>query len=1777
MTKKAFFLFTAVIFSACRLMLCSCASADGAEISYTVSDGCAVVSTVSTSGLSEVVIPRSVILDGKTYTVTEIGSKAFYGNTDIVSVSVPDTVTKIGDRAFAGCQNLTAVNIPDGVTRLEQYTFSDCYRLTSITLPKSLTDISCGAFKRCIRLEYLVIGSDEFSIIDEGSESFSALIADYNSGDDIPEVREGIAPAIGSSVYGGTKFFVKNAVVANVLKNCSVPEYAIYTGEQYGVNSSLASDGLSFDGVVTPNGNYALIKGFEKGCEPNTDITLNIPEQVSAGGIAYTVTEISDGAFYSTDLPKYSNHITGITLPDTLQKIGENAFHNCSVKKLVIPSGVRVVSEAAFKSCVELTELEIKDGVKALGFQSFYNSSIRYLVLPESVRYFNLSAVQANSYLTKTVIGSSEAEFAGIVSGLPSGYKIFVKNESVKSALEQKGAESGSAEVLSGNIAVLRTGYNYNIPEVLSVGETLQLPKLERALFTHTGWSDGVNTYGASDEIGIADSLTVLTALWQFNPEDTTRITADIVKENAINRDYTNYIMKKDESSYVDSAETLNVRIDESRITRNIDMSFFGVTTSSETSVDMLVNDADGSLSEYAEAIVPQLPKFQNIRGWVEPFVGLFDDYSIYTGSGTRELSLLKLKRAMSALVGIYLEINPDCEFIFILPVYAEDKTKSMSAQACLNMHRFLTDDASASEWGALRESIGYGRVKVKAYELGNETYYNCRYLEENAQNLEIIEKESEAYIKEAMEYYNAVFPYAPGIEFSASLVSADCGFWQDEWNSRVIKGLNSCTNGLYSLHTYYGKYNSPQTMTSSNTAHIAELYHEQIGYIPEIRFAHTEHAIWGSAENRISLTAGLAEMTFMNSALIRDNIFCTDYHTFASGSEALWGILNDFGGGFTETAVSKAYKLYLQNIGDRVVEVTYDSFISKNGSYAISETNTAPNTEISVLATASGEDTLVLNIVSSYIEKCNNSVTLNFDFLNEYSLVSEQVYGGYNPYSSILNPETADVVWIKDVSDNLTESFTSYTIAPNSAAVLILKTKSKIGSELCEKEPLRKPQDGIYADMMEFAEQNQNGEYELPVPRKIDYISYSGSDESFELKALNLFGRWETLAKYDTVGDMPAFNPYTDSYFSKIKLVGAQKSEVEIYCILSTEYVDYVGSGGGQLRLISVENGAINNSPSVTCTDGSITYADGGYKINSTDEIFFTADVSSASAGYKIRASNTDGIYTLKTDFNGMETLMSSGADLAIADGSWKSAAHNGAFSFGIDGCDASDMYSAFMDGEYMTLSSRALSENPAEFAAVYHKGEINSVRGCISFDIIRCAADIEYGLRFLVHNGERDFYQLGIQKYSSLSTNLQWVLSKVTDGVKEELVSGVYSINPVGGANRITLVYDENGIYWTGVNITTGATIAALCGSYKPFGKIETFNSTFGFYAYSYASDLGSDKCVYIDNVEAVFFGVGTETFDYIVSDGAITINGLNFAGSFAGAELTIPSEINGVPVKKIADSAFENAEFSELIISEGIEEIGARAFFGSKLVRASIPGTVTSWGGASFQDCACLREVCLGSGIKKIPDAFYNCSSLNYFIIPASVEEVDCAALALSRLRLVIFEGDSVKLLNTAALTSTTQLGDRLLGDISLCYISDAMGSTLREYFPEDILIRTQSDGTQQRAVVKEAACSGITAYFQRGNPNTGGIYHYKTLFAYAKEATEGVLLLVSYNSDGSIADIFKQPVKLQKGEYKTIDVSQLSINAGEKTGMIMLMFIDNLQNITPLSEAFKSTPW
>lgn len=83
-------------------------------------------------------------------TVKTIGTYAFYYNSNLTSVTIPQSVTCLEEGAFGQSSHLKeAVFLGNGLKTLGDYAFAGCASLEKIVLPQSLTAISDTAFNDC--------------------------------------------------------------------------------------------------------------------------------------------------------------------------------------------------------------------------------------------------------------------------------------------------------------------------------------------------------------------------------------------------------------------------------------------------------------------------------------------------------------------------------------------------------------------------------------------------------------------------------------------------------------------------------------------------------------------------------------------------------------------------------------------------------------------------------------------------------------------------------------------------------------------------------------------------------------------------------------------------------------------------------------------------------------------------------------------------------------------------------------------------------------------------------------------------------------------------------------------------------------------------------------------------------------------------------------------------------------------------------------------------------------------------------------------------------------------------------------------------------------------------------------------------------------------------------------------------------------------------------------------------------------------------------------------
>ena len=245
-----------------------------------------------------VVIPKSVTYNEKTYSVTSIGELAFYRCSGLTSITIPNSVTSIGFDAFKYCTGLTSITIPFGVTSIDEEVFEGCSGLISITIHPNITNIGKESFKGCTGLTSITIPNSVTNITPTAfSGCFGLTSITVEKGNTKYDSREDcnaiIETATNTLVTG-----CKNTVIPNSVTTIG---YRAFTG-----HSELTS-------IIIPNNVTSIGDNVFSGCSGLTSIT-----------IPNSVTSIGNDAFSSC------NKLTSITIPNSVTSIGNYAFYHCS-------------------------------------------------------------------------------------------------------------------------------------------------------------------------------------------------------------------------------------------------------------------------------------------------------------------------------------------------------------------------------------------------------------------------------------------------------------------------------------------------------------------------------------------------------------------------------------------------------------------------------------------------------------------------------------------------------------------------------------------------------------------------------------------------------------------------------------------------------------------------------------------------------------------------------------------------------------------------------------------------------------------------------------------------------------------------------------------------------------------------------------------------------------------------------------------------------------------------------------------------------------------------------------------------------------------------------------------------------------------------------------------------------------------------------------------------------------------------------------------------------
>ena len=293
----------------------------------------------------EVVIPEGI---------TKIGKGAFQ-NTAITKVIIPSTVTEIEESAFAYCSSLETVIFLCDIKEIPAYAFYNCGKLTNVQIPGSVEKIGDYAFMET-DVRSITIGENVQSI---GFESFR----NCESLTEINFAEHSALDTIGQAAFAGCVS----------LKEVTMPDTVR-------VLKNSAFVGCSSLTTVYVSAGLEVMEGYVFSAAPSLTTFVMGDGAKMLGDYAF-YTPAGNNGFY------YHNSLKNVTIPESVEYIGQFAFAGNTVLEGLELKGVRTIADYAFHYATAIDWIETTDTLERIGVNAFVGSGIYEMDL-HNVEYF---------------------------------------------------------------------------------------------------------------------------------------------------------------------------------------------------------------------------------------------------------------------------------------------------------------------------------------------------------------------------------------------------------------------------------------------------------------------------------------------------------------------------------------------------------------------------------------------------------------------------------------------------------------------------------------------------------------------------------------------------------------------------------------------------------------------------------------------------------------------------------------------------------------------------------------------------------------------------------------------------------------------------------------------------------------------------------------------------------------------------------------------------------------------------------------------------------------------------------------------------------------------------------------------------------------------------------------------------------------------------------------------------------------------------------------------
>ena len=333
-------------------------------------------------------VNTTVTVKNGTYAINE---NAFYNQKNMVEIIVPDSVERIGYNAFYGTEWFNdkpyyepvyigkvlyfynfpwrpaedydikdELVIPEGIVSISSTAFSGHCTFKNIVLPDSLEHIGDQAFAQCYYLEKITVNQNSSLKHIEDAAFFEC---NNLTAPDFPKSLERIG--INAFLFCEK---LENISIPSSVKDIGLTAFEPNTLETFVVDSDSPYYCTDENGILYSKDKTTVFASYQK---------ITVEEII----LPDTVKKIGAQAFVTSPAKRF-------VLPDSVEEIGFEAFGESSVESINIPYGVKRINDYSFNSCMKIKEIEIPKTVEFIDSKAFnLCHNLKKIVIPAEVKY----------------------------------------------------------------------------------------------------------------------------------------------------------------------------------------------------------------------------------------------------------------------------------------------------------------------------------------------------------------------------------------------------------------------------------------------------------------------------------------------------------------------------------------------------------------------------------------------------------------------------------------------------------------------------------------------------------------------------------------------------------------------------------------------------------------------------------------------------------------------------------------------------------------------------------------------------------------------------------------------------------------------------------------------------------------------------------------------------------------------------------------------------------------------------------------------------------------------------------------------------------------------------------------------------------------------------------------------------------------------------------------------------------------------------------------------